>query len=98
MLQEWLSTLITSVGGGVFLWLIMGLLVKAIPSLDQDSNLKFWIAFVLAFIIPVLAYAAMIGLGYTAFSWEQLATVIAAGYAISQTVHRGSEQIRGVSK
>jgi hypothetical protein len=96
-LQELLANLLTAAGGGAALWLIMGLIVKMIPSLDGNPKAKFWVAFVLAFVIPVGAYFASIGLGFIVFSYDGLILAIGVGYTISQGIHEGSKQIRGVS-
>jgi hypothetical protein len=95
--MEWLANLLTVAGGGTFLWLIVGFIIKLFPALDQNSGVKFWMTIVLAFVIPSGAYGLEIALGYATFTWEGLFLVIGTGYGISQTVHRGTEQLQGKS-
>lgn len=93
-LAQYLSTLATVAGGGALLWLLMGLLVKAAPGLDQNREAKFWIAFTGSFIIPVGALAvkaAYLGETTTLAEWV---TAVTAGFQISQGVHRGTSAVR----
>lgn len=93
-LAQYLSTLATVAGGGALLWLLMGLLVKAAPGLDQNKEAKFWIAFTGSFIIPVGALAvkaAYLGETTTLAEWV---TAVTAGFQISQGVHRGTSAVR----
>lgn len=93
-LGQYLSTLATVAGGGALLWLLMGLLVKAAPGLNENREAKFWIAFVGSFIIPVGAVAvkaAIMGETTTLAEWV---TAVGSGFQISQGVHRGTSAVR----
>lgn len=89
-IAQYLSTLLTVAGGGALLWLLMGLLVKAVPSLDKHTEAKFWIAFIGSFIIPVGALAAKAAIGGEQTTLAEWVTAVTAGYQISQGVHRAT--------
>lgn len=97
-LQPFLETLLSPVGAGIALWGLVALLIKAWPKLNDSSELKFWVTFILAFVLPPAAYGAQIALGYAVFTVQGLFTAIGVGYLVSQGVHRGTEKAEKIAK
>jgi hypothetical protein len=91
IVAEFLDTLLSPVGAGVLLWLLMGTVFKALPNLNPE--VKFWITFVAAFVIPPAAYGLRIWLGYDEFTAEGMLLAVGIGYLTSQGVHRGTQQV-----
>lgn len=94
--QAFLVGLLSVSGGGVFLWAIVAAIVKAIPALDANASAKFWLTMALAFVIPTGAYLLLVLAFSQTFAWQGLLLAVGAGYQLSQTIHRGTEAIRGV--
>ena len=95
IVAAFLDTLLSPVGAGALLWMLMGTIFKAAPNLN--SELKFWITFVMAFVIPPAALGLRIWLGYDQFSWEGFLLAVGIGYLVSQGVHRGTQEIRAAT-
>jgi hypothetical protein len=95
-LAQYLSSLATVAGGGALLWLLMGLLVKIVPSLDTKPEAKFWIAFIGSFIIPVGALAVKAALAGEQTTIAEWVTAVGTGYQISQGVHRATSKVEAV--
>jgi hypothetical protein len=90
--EQFLNGLLSPVGAGALLWMLMGTIFKAAPNLNGE--LKFWITMTFAFLIPPAAYGLRIYLGYDVFTTEGMLLAIGIGYLVSQGVHRGSQEIR----
>lgn len=95
MVEAFLNGLLSPVGAGVLLWMLMGSLFRAIPNVPGDW--KFWITFLSALLIPPAAYGLRIWLGYDVFTAEGLLLAVGVGYMVSQGVHRGSEEIKAAT-
>lgn len=96
--QGFLEALLSPVGSGIFLWGLVAMLIKAWPKLDSSSELKFWITWLLSFIIPPAAYGTQIALGYEVFTIGGLFTAIGTAYLLSQGIHRGTEKAEKIAK
>lgn len=89
IVAAFLDGLLSPVGAGALLWLLMGSLFKALPNVPGEW--KFWITLMSAWIIPSAAFGLRIALGYDEFTWEGLLLAVGVGFMVSQAVHRGTQ-------
>lgn len=79
----------SSVGGGLLLWGIVEASHKPLQHVFPKSyrTIKFYLAQVLAFAIPIGSYTAMVWLGWATWGFAGLIASVAAAYNLSQTIH-----------
>lgn len=79
----------TSVGGGLLLWGIVeglhGPLKHIFPKVYR--TIKFYLAQLLAFAIPVGSYFIMLHYGWATWGFAGLVASVTAAYNLSQTIH-----------
>lgn len=86
-LAQFLTFALNAAGGGAIVWGLIAFADKVAPS-PIPPSLKFYGAMVLAFVVPLLAYLAEVGLGLADIGWDGAFAAVAAGYFISQGIHR----------
>lgn len=93
IIETILRSALSPEGAGVLLWLVVGATLRAVPS--ASSTFRFWFATGCAFVIPPFAVLLQVALGYTLWSLESMLYAVGIGFLVSQTVHRGSQQLTG---
>lgn len=83
-----------TVGGGAIVFAVVELLEKVSRRGRLNSDFKFYFAMALAFLVPVLAYSALVKAFGQEFNLVALAGAILSGYQISQLVHREVEKVQ----
>lgn len=86
-----LTFLLTAGGAGAATWGLIEFLNKVLP-VPLSSTVKFYLAMLLAFVLPCAAYAVEVYAGIADFGADGLLAAITVGYLVSQTIHRDQEQ------
>lgn len=88
-LQEFLGFLLTGAGAGIAVFAVVEYLNKLT---NISSEAKFWLAIVLAWLIPPLAYFTQVWMGWDVLSAEGAFGAVAISYIVSQGIHRQVEK------
>lgn len=85
-LESLLTYLAGAVGTGALVFIIIQLAEKLYRK-PLPPNVAFYGAMVLAFLIPLAAYGALVATGKMPFTWMGLIAEVGVGYMVSQAIH-----------
>lgn len=93
-LQTFLELALSPVGAGLTTWGAVAFIIKLVPALATNSDAKFWLAMLFAFLVPSAALALKVAMGLDHFGPETIFLAVGIGYMVSQGVHRGTEALQ----